>query len=141
MASKAKTWKQKRDAAKPEHIVVLDKAFAGVPAGRKLLIPSPRLIEDFVNALPPGRAATLAAMREDLARAAGADAACPVATSIFTRVAAEAALEDLKGGAKPAEITPFWRVVGPKDPVAARLSCGVDFIETQRRMEADGKAA
>jgi hypothetical protein len=44
MPSKPRSWKQKM-AAKPPDAVTLDKDFAGVPAGAKLLIPCPVEVE------------------------------------------------------------------------------------------------
>jgi hypothetical protein len=66
---------------------------------------------------------------------------CPLTASIFARIAAEAALEDMAGG-KPAEkITPFWRLIDPKSPIAKKLSCGPQFLAKMRRTEGiDGDA-
>lgn len=136
MPAKRKTWKDKFVAAKPEHIVVLEKAFAGVPAGKRLLIPSPALIDAYVREVPSGSSKTIVAMREELAAEAGADATCPVTTSMFARIAAEAALEDVSRGKQLSDIAPFWRVIGPGDAIASKLSCGIEFIETQRKVEA-----
>ena len=44
MPRRPKTWGQKM-AAKPPHCVTLDKDFAGVSAGEKLLISSPQDME------------------------------------------------------------------------------------------------
>jgi hypothetical protein len=48
MPSKPKTWKQKMNA-KPPHTVVLDKDFAGVPAGARLLISCPVEVENYLR--------------------------------------------------------------------------------------------
>ena len=132
-----KTWKQKLDGGKPAHVETLEKAFGGASPGARMLVGTPRLVDDYMRTVPPGEARTVAEMRADLARAAGADIACPLSTSIFARIAAEAALEDLKSGKSAAEVTPFWRVVDEKSPLAKKLSCGPEFIEIQRRLEAE----
>jgi hypothetical protein len=48
MPNKPKSWKQKM-AAKPPHTVTLDKDFAGVPAGAKLLISCPVEVERYLR--------------------------------------------------------------------------------------------
>ena len=54
MPKKPKTWKQKM-AARPPHTVTLDKDFAGVPAGAKLLISFPIEVEQYLRQhVPPG---------------------------------------------------------------------------------------
>jgi hypothetical protein len=37
---------------------------------------------------------------------------------------------------KPAQITPFWRVIEPKSALAKKLTCGPEFIEEMRAAEA-----
>ncbi len=108
-----KTWRERIAKAKPAKTVTLEKPFAGVPAGQRLYIPSPQVIADWLAAVPPGQTRTPETMRADLARTAGADAACPVATAYSLRMVAEAALEDLRAGQDSAAVVPFWRVVAP----------------------------
>ncbi len=132
------SWADKYRKAKPAHVVVLDKPFAGVAAGQKLLIPEPALIDDYLRAIPRGATIDLHAMRRDLAAARQADATCPVTTAIHTRIVAEVALEAIADGTPPAAVTPFWRVVDPGSPLAAKLSSGADFIAQQRQIEAAG---
>lgn len=133
--AKPRTWAQKLEGAKPPHNVVLDKAFAGVPPGATLHISSPAALRDVVVAIPLGQTRTVQQLRDDLARANGADATCPVSTAIFLRVVAEAALERLAAGASASEVTPFWRVVEPGSTLARKLSGDPDFITTRRAAE------
>lgn len=77
-------------------------------------------------------------LRAALADEHGADATCPVSTAIFLRIVAEAALERIGEGAPVAEVTPFWRVVAPGSKLAAKLSCGNEFLRLRRQMEAPG---
>lgn len=132
------SWKQKLAGAKAPHTVVLDKPFAGVPAGSTLFIASPALLAEAIRAIPRGTFANVQNLRADLAARHGAQATCPTSTAIFLRIVAEAALEDLAAGRPAADVTPFWRVVDPDGPVAAKLSCGRDFIATMRAMETPG---
>jgi hypothetical protein len=132
---KAKSWQDKAKGAKPAHCVVLAKPFAGVPAGANLLIPSPPVIADYMRQVPPGDQRDFRRLRQDIAQQFGADATCPVTSAIHARIVAEATLEELALGKTVSELVPFWRVIDEKSPIAAKLSCGVDFIRTQRAME------
>lgn len=135
MPSKPKTWKQKMDA-KPPHMVVLDKNFAGVPAGARLLISCPKEVETYLRTrVPVGETREVQQMRRELAVEHGADAACPVSTSIFLRTVAEAAWDQIEAGASTVDVAPFWRVVDPKSPLAKKLRAGATWIEQQRLAE------
>ena len=129
-----KGWEQKYTGARPPHVVVLEKPYGGLPAGKRLFVAAPLLIEDRVRAVPRGATLTVAALREALAREHGADATCPTSTAIFLRIVAERALERMAlGDPDPA---PFWRVVDPDSPLAGKLSCGRTFVAERRRSEA-----
>jgi len=135
MPSKPKTWKQKMNA-KPPHTVVLDKDFAGVPAGARLLISCPMEVENYLRTkVPPGETREIQQMRRELAAAYGADAACPVSTAIFLRTVAEAAWDEIEAGTPISEVAPFWRVVDPQSPLARKLRAGGAWIEQQRLAE------
>ncbi|MBF9196297.1 hypothetical protein [Microvirga terrestris] len=129
-----KTWNEKL-ATGSLKIEPVDKAFAGLKLGQMMLIATPRIVRDYIAAVPRGQSRSIAQLRDDLARAHSAEVTCPMTTGIFVRIAAEAALEDLASGKKPSEITPFWRVVDVKSPLAKKLSCGPDFIAHQRAAE------
>jgi hypothetical protein len=83
------------------------------------------------NARPGGRRG-----RRRRRKAHGAEISCPISTSIFARIAAEAALEQSEAGASLSEVTPFRRVIDEASPIAKKLSCGVDLIRAQRTKEA-----
>lgn len=126
-----KTWTQKFAGAKPPHISRLEKPFAGMPVGTRLLISSPEAIAAYIRAIPSGETRSVIEMRQAFAEEAGADATCPTSSSIFLRIAAEAALE-----APGPALLPFWRVIDPASPLAAKLSCGPDFVRDRRAEEA-----
>lgn len=130
-----KTWTEKLAIARGPKVETLAKRFAGIEPGKRLLVATPLAVRDYMAAIPPVEFRSIAQMREDLARQHGADATCPTSTGIFVRIAAEAALEELARGREPHEITPFWRLVPPESPTAHKLSCGPDFIATQRALE------
>ena len=131
----AKTWQEKFDSKRPHQVKVIDKKFADMPAGTNMFIATPKIIDDYVNHIPEGVQVDLLTMRKDLAAEYEAEMTCPVTTSIFLRVASEVAFEKYQNGETLDKITPFWRVINPKMPIAKKLSCGVGFIREQRRKE------
>jgi hypothetical protein len=134
----AKTWADKR-RAKPPHTVTLDKDFAGVAAGSRLLISCPLELEEYLRKhVPAGTTKEIQQVRRELASLHDADATCPVSTSIFLRTVSEAAWDELNSGKAITEVAPFWRVVDPKSPLAKKLRAGSQWIEQQRLAEATG---
>jgi hypothetical protein len=129
-----KTWREKFDGAPAPHLKVLPRPFLGVPAGGKMLIASPLLVDGYIRAIPQGETRTVPQMRQDLARTHHADVTCPTSTGIFMRIVAETALEELAAGAPADWVAPFWRIVDPSDRLAAKLSCGPDGIVRLRRI-------
>lgn len=130
-----KTWTQKMDGRLKPEVVRLKRQFAGLPAGTRLLVATPRLVKRFIEAIPPGREAAPSEMRAALASDHHADAACPVSTGIFLRIVCEAAWEEIEAGKAPEDVTPFWRAVTSESPVAKKLACGVSFVERMRDQE------
>jgi hypothetical protein len=134
-AYKRKTWQQKLHDGKVPHIDVADKDFAGVYAGQKMLIPTPKLIDTYIRQIPKGKEVDSATMRNDLAIEYGAEVTCPLTTGIFLRIVAEAAHEELQEGKPVGKITPFWRVINEKSPAAKKLTFGTQFLKEQRTKE------
>ncbi len=136
MPTKKKSWVEKRDCGKTPHVTIIDKAFAGIPAGSKLLISSPVEIDQFVRAVPKGKIIEPQEMRKQLAKRHQADATCPVSTGIFLRIVAEAALEEYKSGEDLSKVAPFWRVIKQGSPLSRKLS--IDSGEWNIIMELSG---
>lgn len=134
----AKSWKQKLESGKPAHVEILEKPFGRAFPGAKMLVATPRLVEEYMRNVPAGESRSIAQMRTDLADAHGAEISCPISTSIFARIAAEAALEETETGTPLSEVTPFWRVIDETSPIARKLSCGVDMVRAQREQETTG---
>lgn len=140
MPRKPKTWAQKMEA-QPPHVVTLDKDFAGVTAGSRLLISSPMELDGWLRRhTRPGEFLSIQELRMRLAREHRVDAACPVSTSIFLRTVSEHAWEQIEAGASAADVAPFWRVVEPGSPLSKKLTCGPMWIEQQRAAEAVSSA-
>ena len=135
-ATKRKSWKEKLNNGRLPHIDISDKEFAGIKAGQKMLIPTPKLIDDYIRQIPKGKSADSATIRKDLAIENGAEVTCPLTTGIFLRIVAEAAYEDFQQGKPIEKITPFWRVIDEKSPTAKKLTFGTGFLKKQREKEA-----
>ena len=97
---------------------------------RSMLIAAPMQYNELIAAIPRGRVVTTEALREDLAKAAGADMTCPLTAGIFINICANAALE------RGDEDFPYWRVV------KARGECNPKFPEGDegqaQRLAAEG---
>jgi hypothetical protein len=89
-----------------------------------MLISSPGEIAAYIGSIPAGQKRTIARLRSDLAKRAGADAMCPVTTAIFLRVVAEVALDDLQAGKGLSEVVPFWRLLSASDKITRGCPAG-----------------
>lgn len=130
-----KSWIEKRDCEKSFKIKTIDKKFADIPEGSKMLIASPQIIDEYVKQIPSGSTTELSTMRDDLAIEYQADKTCPVTTGIFLRIVSEAAYEEIQSGKRLEDVTPFWRIVNPKTKLANKLECGIEFLQKQRELE------
>ena len=77
--------------------------------GRRVLVPTPLLVDGLMRKIRKGKLVTVNQIREKLAKDFKAEATCPLTTGIFVRISAETAEEDLRAGKK--RITPYWRVI------------------------------
>lgn len=130
MAKPAKTKEPKR--------VVLEKRFAGIPAGAILYVATPEIVAAWVRCVPPGETRSIEQLRRDLAKRNKADATCPVSTAIFLRSVAEVALRQLAEGADTDAVVPFWRVIEPGSAIAKRLPVEGEWIAHMRAGEGAG---
>jgi hypothetical protein len=135
----ARTFIDKHDNHKhPVQVEKLDKPFAGLERGQTIVIATPKDFTAAFKRVPAGKTRPMEALRAALAKKYKADAACPLTSGIFARIAAEAALERMTAGASTSEVAPFWRVIDPDSALAKRLSCGPDFIRQMRALEGAG---
>ncbi|MFM7853077.1 MAG: hypothetical protein ACKO96_14455 [Flammeovirgaceae bacterium] len=133
---KGKTWTDKvNDPTKEPQIKKLEKDFADMTAGSKILIATPKIVEDYVRHIPKGKSTSLATMRKDLASEFNTDYTCPVTSGIFLRIVSEAAYEQLMQGKPISSVAPFWRIVDDKSALNKKLSFGESFVKTQRKKE------
>ena len=128
-------WQEKLHKSDTPVIKPLDRRYAGHDVGDLMYIATPADLDQRIRRLRSGTLLTTAEFRAQVATSVGADFVCPMSTGMFLRIVAEAALEDLAAGASVDGITPFWRVIEPSSALANKISCGPDFIETQRAHE------
>ena len=133
--AKKKTWLDKLNESKEPFTVKLAKSFAGIPAESILLIPSPKLIDEYIRQIGYGKRVDSKTMRNDLAVEHRAEFTCPLTTGIFLRIVAEANYEKFQHGASLDDITPFWRIIEPNSPLAKKLSFGQAFLLEQQVRE------
>lgn len=134
-AYKRKTWQEKLNDGRAPHVEIADKDFAGIRAGQKMLIPTPKLVDEYIRQIPKGKTIDSNILRKDLAMEHRAEVTCPLTTGIFLRIVAEAAYEDYQKGKAIGKITPFWRVMDEKSSTAKKLTFGTAFLKEQRKKE------
>lgn len=133
---KGKTWTDKvNDPTKEFIIKKLEKDFADMPAGAKMLIATPMIIDEYIRHIPKGKSGSLATMRRDLAKEYGAEYTCPVTSGIFLRIVSEAAHEQIEKGVALNKVAPFWRVIDSQSKLIKKLSFGEAFVQHQRKKE------
>ena len=60
-----KTWTQKFHNGRVPVVVTLTKPSGGIPAGKKLLIPTPAQVRDYMEKVPAGVTVPVTTMRAD----------------------------------------------------------------------------
>ena len=126
-------WETRFDCGREPEVKLLEKAFAGIPAGSRMLVVTPRAVDAVVAEIPSGAVVGAAALRQLLASRHAAEYACPVTTGIALRVVAERAYLRMQAGV--GMVTPFWRAIDPDSDLAGKLACGREFIRTMRSAE------
>jgi hypothetical protein len=104
-------WTAKLHANPKPEVRPMPKARIGLQKGDLCLLPSARLVDDFIRAIPKGKAVSLIDMRATLARRYKAAGTCPVHLGYHLRTVAEAACEARDRGVPMGKITPVWRVL------------------------------
>lgn len=104
--------------------------------GRKVLVPTPLLVDKLIRKVPKRKLITVNQIRERLAKDFKADSTCPLTTGIFVRIAAEAAEEDMRAGKK--QVTPYWRVLKEGGKLNEKFPGGANA--QAKRLRAEGHA-
>jgi hypothetical protein len=136
MTTKKKSWVEKRTSGKQPRIETLQKAFADIPAGADMLIPTPELVDGYIRKIPAGQTSSLMEMRKELAALYEVPYCCPLTAGIFVRIASEAAIEEWQQGKKTGDIAPFWRLLSKESPALKKLPAeGLQLWEKMRAKE------
>jgi hypothetical protein len=101
--------------------------------GRRVLVPTPLLVDSLIRKVKKGNLITVKQIREQLAEEFKADSTCPLTTGIFIRIAAETAEEDLRNGKK--QITPYWRVLSVDGGLNPKLPGGIKAQTARLKIE------
>lgn len=130
-----KSWTRKFEDARPSEVKISASDIMGMKAGQKMLIPSPALIDAWLRDLPRGQAGDIAVLREDLARANGAEVTCPLTTGIFLRIVAEKTVDELDAGLPVEAVAPVWRLLDAKAKLTRKLGGRAAVLADQRLAE------
>ena len=131
-----KTAREKLAAEKQPKKVVMDKSWGGMQPGQTMLVATPLMVDAYIRDIPHGDTKTISEMRDELAAGQDCAGTCPMSTSIFVRMVAEAALEDLADGKAVSEVSPFWRMITSADKMTKKLDIDPAWIDEQRMLEA-----
>jgi hypothetical protein len=117
-----KSWTDRLNDPRPHQVKPAPINIAGMKAGEIMLIPTARIVDDFIRAIPAGQSMDIKTLRQKLAR----------------KYQAEVTWEAHHGGTRLGEITPFWRVLDATAPTTSKLACGAEFVTRQRKRERIG---
>ncbi len=130
-----KTATERLNEPKTHKVTILHTDFAGMKKGQKMFVGTPKMVDDYIQKIPYSETRSIERLRNEMARRRKCDVMCPVSTAIFVRISAQAALEQLEGGASLSEVTPFWRLVAPDSRIAKKLNVDSRWIAEQRAAE------
>jgi hypothetical protein len=136
-----KSWRDKLENPPPglPKVVTVPASWAKRMGGRRVLVPTPLLVDELIRKVKKGKLITTKQIRARLAEPFKADTTCPLVTGIHVRIAAEAAEEDLRNGKK--QITPYWRVIGTDGSLNPKLPGGTETQAAKLKQEGHRIAA
>src|SRR5688500_16658919 len=126
-------WTTKLHANPEPEVRPMPKDRIGLQEGDLCLLPSARLVDDFIQTIPKGKAVSLIDMRATLAREHKAAGTCPVHLGYHLRTVAEAACEARDRGMPMSKITPVWRVLEADALTLKKLTPGNAAWINERR--------
>ncbi|MGL4230233.1 MAG: hypothetical protein ACRCWJ_02605 [Casimicrobium sp.] len=130
-----KSWLDKLNCDAVAQVKPVPINIAGMKQGQIMLVPTPKLVDQFVRKIPRGTSIDVRALRERLAKAHKAEVTCPITMGFHIRTVAEAAYESFNAGTPLEKVTPFWRVLDSESPTTKKLSFDPLFITQQRKLE------
>ena len=130
-----KTWAQRLNDGKAHEVKPAPISIAGMKAGQLMLVPTARMVDEFIQGIPTGRSMNAKELRQAMATAQGAEVTCPITMGFHLRTVAEATWEALANGTPIDHLTPVWRVLPPESPTLKKVSFDIRFIRRQRQLE------
>ena len=130
-------WTAKLHANPEPEVRPMPKARIGLRKGDLCLMPSARLVDEFIRTILTGKSVSLLDMRATLARRHKANGTCPVHLGYHLRTVAEAACEARDRGVPLRSITPVWRVLDAEAPTLKKLSPRNAAWINERRAQED----
>src|SRR5262245_39302801 len=94
----ARDWTEELNRDPEPAVKPMPQGGTGLRNGDLVLLPSARLVDDFIRAIPKCKSVSLLDMRTKLAKRHKADGTCPVYLGYRLRTVAEAAFEALGRG-------------------------------------------
>jgi hypothetical protein len=132
----ARDWTERLNANPEPEVRPMPQDRIGLRKGELVLLPSARLVDDFISKIPKGKTVSILELRSKLARQHKADGTCPVHLGYHLRTVAEAACEARERGMPLRDITPVWRVLDADAPTLKRLSAkNAAWIGAERARE------
>ena len=130
-------WTAKLHANPEPEVRPMPKPRIGLQRGDLCLMPSARLVDEFIRTILTGKSVSLLDMRATLARRHKANGTCPVHLGYHLRTVAEAACEARDRGVPLRSITPVWRVLDAEAPTLKKLSPRNAAWINERRAQED----
>jgi len=130
----ATSWIEKLNSDNPKHGIIKRCPDMWSKGGKMktMLFPEPKKIDSLVKSIERGKVVTMGNLRNELAKQAGADLACPMTTGIFLKIVAFAAEENRQLGKS---VSPYWRVVKDGGKLNDKFPDGItshaDLLESE----------
>lgn len=133
-AKKKKSWREKLADSKglPKTGKIEGKMTTRWGTGT-MVIPAPIEVDELMRRVPKGKVVSINELRTALAKKHGVNVACPITTGIFSWIAAHAADEAARDGAK--RITPYWRTLKTGGELNPKYPGGIPELSKRLRNE------
>ena len=129
------TWREKLNDAKDlPKVAAIDGKLSRRWGEGTFVIPAPAEVDAVMKRVRKGRLTTIDRIRKTLAEKHSATIACPITTGIFAWIAAHAADESERAGAR--RVTPYWRTLKTGGELNPKYPGGVENLKA--RLEAEG---
>lgn len=134
MSAKKKSWREKlADSKGLPKVGKVEGTMTTRWGTGTMVIPAPMEVDELMRRVPKGKIVTINELRAALAKKHGVNIACPITTGIFSWIAAHAAEEAAREGAK--RITPYWRTLKSGGEVNPKYPGGIPALKRRLRDE------